>query len=85
MEFRVEGGPAASQHNPVLKAFAQRLKDKGKPHKVVMIAVARKLLVIANAMIRDGKSWDPETKGNAAAEPVLCLGRKCCGRIRASP
>ena len=66
----------ASRYNPVLKAFAQRLKDKGKPHKVVMIAVARKLLVFANAMIRDGTTWDPETKGNAAADPVRSSGEK---------
>lgn len=40
--------------------FAQRLKAKGKASKVVLIAVARKLLVIANAVIRDGRAWDPK-------------------------
>ena len=64
----------ASQHNPVLRVFAQRLKDKGKPHKVVMIAVARKLVVVANAMIRNGTVWDPETKGNASADPAHSSG-----------
>ena len=66
----------ASQHNPVLSVFAQRLKDKGKPHKVVMIAVARKLVVIANAMIRNGTTWDPETNGNAKVDPIDSSGEK---------
>jgi transposase len=47
----------ASMHNKPLKAFALRLKDKGKPHKVVLIAVARKLLVIANAMVAKNQLW----------------------------
>ena len=64
----------ASQHNPVLSVFAQRLKDKGKPHKVVMIDVARKLVVVANAMVRNGTVSDPETKGNAPADPVHSSG-----------
>jgi transposase len=34
----------ASYHNPVLKLFADRLSKKGKPHKVVITAVARKLI-----------------------------------------
>ncbi len=42
----------ASHHNPVLKAFADRLREKGKPHKVVVIAVARKLVTIANALCK---------------------------------
>ena len=43
-----------------LRDFAQRLKARGKASKVVLIAVARKLLVIANAVIRDGRAWDPK-------------------------
>ncbi len=42
----------ASHHNPVLKAFADRLRERGKPHKVIIIAVARKLVTIANAMCK---------------------------------
>jgi len=41
-----------------LRDFAQRLKARGKPSKVVLIAVARKLLRIANAVIRDGRPWE---------------------------
>jgi transposase len=49
---------AASRHNPALAAFAARLKAAGKKPKVVLVAVARKLLVIANAILRSGKPWD---------------------------
>lgn len=48
---------SASQHNPVLKVFYRRLLAAGKPKMVALIAVARKLLVILNAMIRDKKPW----------------------------
>jgi transposase len=48
---------SASQHNPVLKAFYQRLLAAGKPKMVALIAVARKLLTILNAMIRDQTPW----------------------------
>jgi transposase len=48
---------AARQFNPALKAFADRLSAAGKPAKVVLIAVARKLLVTANAILRDKKPW----------------------------
>ena len=51
---------SASQHNPRLKAFYQRLLKKGKPKKVALIAVARKLLTILNDMARHDRAWDPE-------------------------
>ena len=66
----------ASQHNPALRAFAERLHGKGKPFKVVMIAVARKLLVIANAIIRDGTEWDPEMKGSSDSDPARSSDEK---------
>lgn len=47
----------ASTHNQYLKVFAKRLKQKGKPHKVILIAVARKLLVIANALVAKNQLW----------------------------
>ena len=49
----------ASVHNPTLRAFKQRLLDRGKPHKVAMVACMRKLLVTLNAMVRTGRHWDP--------------------------
>jgi transposase len=48
---------AARKWNPALKVFADRLAAAGKAPKVVLIAVARKLLVIANAVLRDQKPW----------------------------
>ena len=47
----------ASHHNPILKAFADRLRGAGKPHKVVIIAVARKLVTIANALGKSRSKW----------------------------
>jgi len=47
----------AARHNPVLKAFRDRLVAAGKPKLVALIATARKLLTMLNAMLRDGKPW----------------------------
>lgn len=43
--------------NPVLKAFHQRLRANGKEKMVALIAVARKLLTILNAILRDHTPW----------------------------
>jgi transposase len=51
------GALVASRHNPVLKAFRDRLVARGKPKIVAIIATARKLLTILNAIIRDQKPW----------------------------
>ena len=48
---------AAACHNPVLKQVAKRLKERGKPHKLVIIAIARRLVTIANAIIKAGIPW----------------------------
>ena len=47
----------ASKHNPVLKAFYQRLIADGKLKKVALTAVMRKLLTILNAILRDQTPW----------------------------
>ncbi|TFW55790.1 IS110 family transposase, partial [Bradyrhizobium sp. MOS001] len=47
------------RHNPVLKAFFERLVANGKPKLVALIAVARKLLTILNVMIRTKTPWQP--------------------------
>jgi transposase len=46
-----------SRFNLVLKRMYDRMIEAGKPPKVAFIALARKLLVILNAMVRDGTSW----------------------------
>ncbi|MGA2045737.1 MAG: transposase [Roseiarcus sp.] len=54
------GAMVAVKHNPVLEAFHARLIDAGKCKMAALIAVARKLLTILNAILRDGKPWSPE-------------------------
>ena len=51
----------ASHHNKRLKAFADRLRQREKPHKVIIIAVARKRVTIANALCKSQKMWDDQT------------------------
>jgi transposase len=51
------GAMVARRHNPVLKAFFDKLLAAGKPKMVALIALARKLLIIANAILRDQKPW----------------------------
>ena len=50
---------SATRHNPVIKAFYQRLLDKGKLKKVALTACMRKLLVIINTMVKFGQDWNP--------------------------
>jgi transposase len=47
----------ATRHNRPLKAFYQRLRTIGKPAKVALVAVMRKLLAIVNAMIKHRTAW----------------------------
>lgn len=46
---------SAARCNPAMAAFYQRLRDQGKPHKVALTAVIRKIVVALNAMVRDDK------------------------------
>jgi transposase len=46
-----------SRFNPVLKRTYDQLIEAGKPPKVALVALARKLLTILNAMIRDRVKW----------------------------
>jgi len=47
----------ATRHNPPLKDFYQSLLRAGKPKMLALIAVARKLLTILNAILRDNRPW----------------------------
>ncbi len=51
----------AAHHNPSLKSFADRLRKAGKPHKVIITAVARKLVTIANALCKSRQKWTAAT------------------------
>ena len=50
-----------ARFNPVLKAMYERMIAAGKPPKVALIALARKLLTILNAMVRDRTDWHQAT------------------------
>jgi transposase len=51
---------SAKRHNPVIAEFARRLV--GKKPKVIVVACMRKLLVILNAMLRDGVDWQRQAE-----------------------
>jgi transposase len=51
----------ATLYNPVIKAFAARLKAAGKPYKVIVTACMRKLLTILNVMVKTNEPWNPKT------------------------
>jgi transposase len=69
---RIQGGRAqlrqalympalvAIRFNPPLKARYLALRDAGKPAKVAIVAIMRKLLILANALLRDQRMWTPE-------------------------
>lgn len=62
----------AARHNPPMKRFYERLLAAGKPKMVALIAVARKLAVLLNAILRDKKPWcDPSKPGLAHAETSI--------------
>ncbi|TRD14406.1 IS110 family transposase, partial [Palleronia caenipelagi] len=48
----------AVRFNADLKRKYQALLDKGKPPKLAITAVMRKLILLANALLRDGRKWD---------------------------
>lgn len=50
---------SAQRYNPPLAAFAQRLRLAGKPKMTVVSAVMRKLLLLAFAVLRSGRPFDP--------------------------
>lgn len=56
----------AKRFNPVIKAFAARLEKAGKPFKVIMTACMRKLLTIANSLVKSNTLWtNPLAKENS--------------------
>lgn len=68
----IRGGRAALRHalympalvairfNPVLKDRYLALRQAGKPAKVAIVAIMRKLLITANALLRDNRMWSAE-------------------------
>jgi transposase len=56
---------SAKQWNPTLKPFYDRLKENGKETKVALVAVARKLVILANTLIAEDRTWQKIPPQNA--------------------
>jgi transposase len=63
---------SAVRHNSVIREMYERLVAAGKSAMVALVACMRKLLTILNAMMRDGRSWDPSRS------------RRACGSVGAA-
>ena len=50
---------SAARYNPDLNHFEERLKRAGKPGKQIMTAVARKLVELANTILKRKTPWTP--------------------------
>ena len=50
----------AVRFNATMKAKYQALRAAGKAPKVALTAIMRKLLILANALLRDGRTWSPK-------------------------
>lgn len=51
---------SAIRANPPIRAFYKRLRAQGKPAKLALTAAMRKLIIMANAMIENDSTWQPE-------------------------
>jgi transposase len=51
---------SASKHNPIIRAFYERLLAAGKEKKVALVACMHKILTILNAMLKKGELFNPE-------------------------
>lgn len=57
---------AAIRFNPDMKRTYRNLKNAGKPPKVAITAVMRKLIVLANALLQQDRLWETRTGHGAA-------------------
>jgi transposase len=56
---------SAARYNADMKAFYKRLRISGKAPKVALVAVARKLAVLANTLVHENRTWEPRTPNHA--------------------
>lgn len=56
---------SAARHNPDLAVFYNRLRENGKKPKVALIAVMRKLVVLANTLLTENRLWSPQSPNHA--------------------
>lgn len=61
----------ATTHNPVIRAFYQRLVAKGKQKKVAIVACMRKLLTILNTLVRTQQPWQTNSDAPEVKEVVI--------------
>ena len=57
----------ASMYNVEMKQLYERLTEKGKPHKLAVVAVMRKLIILADVLVRDDREWAPSAPASIAA------------------
>lgn len=61
---------SAIQHNPIVKALAQRMEKQGKPNKVIIGAAMRKLIHIAYGVLKNKTPFDPNWEAKSAPAPT---------------
>lgn len=49
---------SAVRYNEEMKIIYERLVEKGKPKKVALVAVMRKLIVLINCLIKENRHWE---------------------------
>lgn len=49
----------ASRHNPDMRALYTRMVEAGKPAKVALTAIMRKLIILANTLVKENRVWTP--------------------------
>ncbi len=59
----------AVRWDPAMGAHYRQLRERGKPPTVALIAVARRMLGILTAMVRDGLTWQQTRVGQGAFLP----------------
>lgn len=57
MAAPVPAARSAARHNPDLSAFYKRLVENGKKPKLALTAVMRKLVVLANTLLKENRLW----------------------------
>lgn len=51
---------SSARHDPQLRLAYKAMREEGKPAKVALIAVARKVIVLANSLVKQGRKYNPE-------------------------
>lgn len=62
---------AAIRFNPQQRDFYRRLRRAGKEHNVALVAVMRKLVILANVLLRQDRLWLPQPPTTSEAEGHL--------------